>query len=263
MDAKRPGICRRECKNNAQLPETDPLARQLGGMVLDALDRHAQFRSAALPLKIVPPLFNRYSGGQTYGEHIDGALRPVPGSRAEGAHRPLSHAVPQCAGNYDGGELVIKDSLGERRVKLPAGDMVLYPGNTVHSVMPVTRGTRLASFFWIQSAVRDNEQRALLYELDGVVQELGATPPRMRNQSGWQASTTIWCASGPTAESRSRLNAARRPAAPPDRAFRLEFAAAVAERGRRAGSWRGLPRRARSIPNCRRHRKTAHARRGL
>jgi PKHD-type hydroxylase len=163
-------------KNNAQLPETEPLARQLGGMVLDALDRHAQFRSAALPLRIIPPLFNRYSGGQTHGEHIDGALRPVPGSRLRVRTALSATLFLSAPETYDGGELVIKDSLGERRVKLPPGDMVLYPGTTIHSVMPVTRGTRLASFFWIQSAVRENEKRALLYELDGVVQELGATP---------------------------------------------------------------------------------------
>jgi PKHD-type hydroxylase len=162
-------------KDNAQLPDTSPVTRRLGGLVLDALDRNLQFRSAALPLKIVPPLFNRYRGGQAYGGHIDGALRNISGTRFA-ARTDLSATLflsePQ---EYDGGELVIGDSLGERRIKLPAGDLVLYPANTVHHVTPVTRGTRLASFFWIQSAVRDNERRALLYDLDGIVQELGAT----------------------------------------------------------------------------------------
>ena len=162
-------------KNNAQLPETSPLARQLGGMVLDALDRNAQFRAAALPLKIVPPLFNRYSAGQDYGDHIDGALRPVAGSRLRVRTDLSATLFLSAPEDYDGGELVLKDGLGEQRIKLPAGDMVLYPGNSVHSVTTVTRGTRTASFFWIQSAVRINEQRALLYELDSVVQALGAT----------------------------------------------------------------------------------------
>ena len=162
-------------KDNAQLPEMEPLARKLGGVVLDALERNAQFRSAALPLKIIPPLFNRYTGGQAYGDHIDGALRPVAGSRQRVRTDLSATLFLSAPEEYDGGELVIRDTLGERRIKLPAGDMVLYPGTTVHSVTPVTRGTRVASFFWIQSAVRDNEKRALLYELDGVVQELGAT----------------------------------------------------------------------------------------
>jgi PKHD-type hydroxylase len=162
-------------KDNAQLPETSPVARKLGGLVLDSLERNSQFRSAALPLKIVPPLFNRYSGGQAYGRHIDGALRNIPGVRFA-ARTDLSATLFLSAPDeYDGGELVVGDSLGERRIKLPAGDMVLYPGNTVHHVTPVTRGMRLASFFWIQSAVRDNEKRSLLYELDSIVQELGAT----------------------------------------------------------------------------------------
>jgi PKHD-type hydroxylase len=162
-------------KDNVQLPVTDPLARKLGAMVADALDRNAQFRSAALPLKMVPPLFNRYGGGQNYGDHIDGALRPIEGTHVR-VRTDLSATLflsePE---EYDGGELVLTDSMGERRIKLPAGDMVLYPGTSVHKVTAVTRGARTASFFWIQSAVRDNEKRALLYELDNVVQELGAS----------------------------------------------------------------------------------------
>lgn len=162
-------------KHNQQLPETSPLARQLGTMILDALDRNAQFRSAALPLKIVPPLFNRYSGGQDYGDHIDGAIRPIAGSRMR-VRTDLSATLFLTAPeDYDGGELVITDGLGERHIKLAAGDLVLYPATTVHRVTPVTRGSRIASFFWVESAVRDNAQRALLYELDQVVQELGAT----------------------------------------------------------------------------------------
>lgn len=160
-------------KANAQLPETHPLARKLGTVILDALDRSPQFISAALPLKVVPPLFNRYGEGQTYGSHIDGALRPVAGSTLR-VRTDLSATVfLSDPADYDGGELVMQDSFGERAVKLPAGDMILYPGTSVHKVMPVTRGARLASFFWIQSAVRDDAQRTLLHELDNVTRLLG------------------------------------------------------------------------------------------
>jgi PKHD-type hydroxylase len=169
------GYLSQRVKDNEQLPEASPLARRLGGMVLDALERNADFVSAALPHKIVPPLFNRYAGGQTYGDHIDGALRPVANARARVRTDLSATLFLSAPDEYEGGELTIKDGLGERRVKLPAGDLVLYPGTSVHSVTPVTRGVRLASFFWIQSAVRGTEQRTLLYDLDRVVQELGAT----------------------------------------------------------------------------------------
>jgi PKHD-type hydroxylase len=160
-------------KANAQLPETHPLARKLGAAILDALGRNAKFVSAALPLKIVPPLFNRYGEGQTYGSHIDGALRPVAGSPLRVRTDLSATLFLSEPADYDGGELVMEDSFGERRVKLPAGDMILYPGTSAHHVTPVTRGVRLASFFWIQSAVRDDAQRTLLHDLDGVVQALG------------------------------------------------------------------------------------------
>ena len=162
-------------KDNAQLPDASPVARQLSGMVLDALEQNAQFRAVALPIRIVPPLFNRYSGGQAYGGHIDGALRSIPGTRFAARTDLAATLFLSAPEEYDGGELVIGDGMGERRIKLPAGDMILYPGNTIHHVTPVTRGVRLASFFWIQSAVRDNEKRALLQDLDSVVQELAAT----------------------------------------------------------------------------------------
>jgi PKHD-type hydroxylase len=160
-------------KNNEQLPELHPLALQLGQKVLDALDRSARFRSAALPLKIVPPLFNRYAGGQAYGAHVDGGVRPVAGS-SERVRTDLSATLFLSEpADYDGGELMIEDMFGPRSIKLPAGDLLLYPGTSIHRVMPVTRGARLASFFWIQSMVRDNEQRAVLYEVDTIVQKLG------------------------------------------------------------------------------------------
>src|SRR5580704_17140365 len=160
-------------KDNVQLPEMHPLALQLGNKILDALGRNAQFRSAALPLKVVPPLFNRYAGGQSYGSHIDGGIRPVAGS-SERVRTDLSATLfLSDPADYDGGELMIEDVAGQHSIKLPAGDLVLYPSTSLHRVMPVTRGVRVASFFWIQSMVRDNERRALLYELDAIVQKLG------------------------------------------------------------------------------------------
>ena len=162
-------------KDNAQLLETSPLARKLGNIILDALDRNQQFISAALPLKVVPPLFNRYTGGQAYGGHIDGAVRPVAGTPLRVRTDLSATLFLSAPESYDGGELIIEDDFGERRVKLPSGDMVLYPGTSIHRVAPVTRGTRFASFFWVQSMVREDARRSLLYELDGVVQTLGGT----------------------------------------------------------------------------------------
>jgi PKHD-type hydroxylase len=160
-------------KNNAQLPEMHPVALQLGQKIIETLGRNPQFHSAALPLKIVPPLFNRYAGGQAYGSHIDGGMRPVAGS-SERVRTDLSATLfLSDPADYDGGELTIEDTYGQRSVKLDAGDLVLYPSTSLHRVMPVTRGVRVASFFWIQSMVRDNERRALLYELDSIVQKLG------------------------------------------------------------------------------------------
>jgi PKHD-type hydroxylase len=159
------------------LPENHPLARQFGQLILDALDKNQLFISAALPLKVVPPLFNRYAGGQSYGGHIDGAVRPVPGT----PHRvrtdlsaTLFLSAPE---EYDGGELVIETPAGSQRVKLAAGDMVLYPGTSVHRVEPVTRGNRFAAFFWIQSMVREESKRDILFELDTSIQQLGRDTP--------------------------------------------------------------------------------------
>jgi PKHD-type hydroxylase len=162
-------------KDNSQLRENDPVARRLGGMILDALDKNQLFISAALPLKVVPPLFNRYAGGQSYGGHIDGAVRPVPGT----PHRvrtdlsaTLFLSAPE---DYDGGELVIEDIA--RRIKLPAGDMILYSGTSIHHVEPVTRGARLAAFFWVQSMVREDSRRDVLFQIDTALQELGRDVP--------------------------------------------------------------------------------------
>ena len=164
-------------KDNMQVPETHPTARRLGDMILTVLERHPLFMAAALPQKVVPPLFNLYRGGQSYGNHIDGAIRPIAGT----PHRvrtdlsaTLFLTPPE---DYDGGELVIEHGYGVERVKLPAGDMILYPGTSRHRVEAVTRGARIASFFWIQSMVRDDTQRALLFELDGSIQHLAHTVP--------------------------------------------------------------------------------------
>ena len=159
-------------KRNAQLDYRSPVARQLGELIVGKLERHPMFIAAALPHRILPPLFNRYGDGEYYGPHLDGAIRPVDGT----AHRirtdvsaTLFLSDPET---YDGGELIVLDTFGPREVKLPAGDMVLYPGTSVHHVAPVTRGVRLASFFWVQSLVRADADRALLYELDKAIQKL-------------------------------------------------------------------------------------------
>jgi PKHD-type hydroxylase len=164
-------------KNNVQLPEDHPVARKLGGMILDALDANPLFVSAALPLKVVPPLFNRYSGGQAYGGHIDGAVRPVAGTPHRVRTDLSATLFLTSPEEYDGGELVIQDRLGDRRIKLAAGDMVLYPGTSVHHVTPVTRGARLAAFFWIQSMVRDDSKREILFDMDTALQQLGRDAP--------------------------------------------------------------------------------------
>jgi PKHD-type hydroxylase len=171
------GYLSRRVKDNEQLPESHPLARRLGELILDALDKNQLFISAALPLKVVPPLFNRYAGGQSYGGHIDGAVRPVFGT----PHRvrtdlsaTLFLSAPE---DYDGGELVIEEPAGAQRIKLTAGDMVLYPGTSVHRVEPVTRGARLAAFFWVQSMVREEARRDILFELDTSIQRLGRDTP--------------------------------------------------------------------------------------
>jgi len=171
------GYLSSEVKNNVQVPEGHPVARRLGKLILDALDKNQLFISAALPLKVLPPLFNRYSGGQAYGGHIDGAIRPVFGT----AHRvrtdlsaTLFLSAPE---DYQGGELVVQDQFGEHRIKLPAGDLILYPGSSVHRVDPVTSGSRLASFFWIQSMVREDSHRSVLFTIDNALQQLGRDVP--------------------------------------------------------------------------------------
>jgi PKHD-type hydroxylase len=164
-------------KDNLQLPENHPVAGQLGEMILEALGQNALFISAALPQRVFPPLFNRYQGGQSFGTHVDNSIRQITGT----PHRirtdlsaTLFFANPD---EYDGGELIVEDTYGTHSVKLPAGHMILYPATSLHNVRPITRGTRVASFFWIQSMIRDDGQRALLFDLDMAIQRLNRDVP--------------------------------------------------------------------------------------
>ena len=163
-----------QVKHNRQLPETSPLAQELGRLILDKLGRHPLWLSAALPLRSVPPLFNRYEGGEHYGLHIDGAVRAVPGSPLPLRTDVSSTLFLSGPEEYDGGELVVVDTYGTHEVKLPAGDLILYPSTSLHRVEPVTRGARLASFFWTQSLVADDAQRTMLFDLDQNIQKLRA-----------------------------------------------------------------------------------------
>jgi|SRR5579875_714627 len=164
-------------KRNAQVSEEHPVARELGRMILDTLERNPLFMSAALPAKIVPPLFNRYAEGQSYGPHVDGSVRPVAGGRRVRTDLAATLFLSELE-EYDGGELVIDDTFGPQRIRLPAGSLVLYPASSVHHVTPVTRGARIASFFWIQSMVRDDHKRRMLFGLDASIQNLGRELPQ-------------------------------------------------------------------------------------
>ncbi len=159
-------------KDNMQLPVDSPAAKQVGQLILKALGANPLFMSAALPLHILPPMFNRYSGGQTFGNHVDGSIRTIPGT----GHRlrtdlscTLFFAGPE---EYDGGELIIEDTYGSKSVKLPAGSMILYPSTSLHHVTPVTKGARVACFFWLQSMVREDAKRTILFDLDMSIQRL-------------------------------------------------------------------------------------------
>ena len=169
-----------QVKRNRQLPESSPVALEQGRIVQQALLASPLFFAAALPLRIVPPLFNRYSGGETYGLHVDGSVRNVPGSPLR-LRTDVSSTLFLCdPDEYDGGELVVVDTYGTHEVKLPAGDLILYPSTSLHRVEPVTRGERVCSFFWTQSMVRDDARRAMLFEMDQAIQQLrtrlGETP---------------------------------------------------------------------------------------
>lgn len=162
-------------KKNQQLAEHAPLAAQLGNTVLALLERNPQFISASLPHRVYPPMFNRYEGGMTFGDHIDNAVRMLPGSGTKIRTDLSATLFLSNPADYDGGELVVEAPSGTQRIKLAAGDLILYPASTLHRVTPVTRGTRLACFFWVQSMVRSDAQRALLFEMDRSLQKLSAT----------------------------------------------------------------------------------------
>ena len=164
-------------KNNAQIPEDHPVARELGDMILSALQANPLFISAALPARVFPPLFNQYGGGQSFGNHVDNAIRQVKGTGI--SIRTDLSATLFLAGpdEYDGGELMIEDTYGVHSVKLPAGHLILYPSTSLHHVRPVTRGARVASFFWLQSMIRDDGQRTLLFDLDTSIQRLTTDAP--------------------------------------------------------------------------------------
>ena len=167
-----------QTKDNVQIPEGHPVSRELGEMILKALQQNPLFITAALPLHVFPPLFNRYSSGQSFGSHVDNSIRTVPGT----SHRirtdlsaTLFFSQPD---EYDGGELMIEDTYGVHGVKLPAGSMVLYPSTSLHHVRPVTRGARVSSFFWLQSMVRDDGDRTLLFDLDSAIRQLNQSSPQ-------------------------------------------------------------------------------------
>ncbi|MGM9481947.1 Fe2+-dependent dioxygenase [Roseateles sp. NT4] len=186
-----------QVKNNEQLQPGSEQHRELQALVLQALEKHPPFFSATLPKRVLPPLFNRYSGAaNAYGSHVDQAVRYLPGG-VQRVRTDISCTLFLSEpADYDGGDLVIADTFGEQRVKLAAGDLVVYPGSSVHRVEPVIRGTRLASFFWIESMVRSDEQRRLLYEMDmSLMQlrgELGETPELVQLTGTYHNLLRMW-----------------------------------------------------------------------
>ena len=187
---KTAGVQSAQVKNNEQLPQDSEAARTLQRLVMAGLNRSMAFFTAALPKRIYPPLFNRYGGAaNAFGSHVDNAIRFIPGTQGERVRTDISCTLFLARPDeYDGGELVVEDTFGEHAVKLPAGDMVLYPGTSVHHVRPVTRGHRLASFFWLESMVRSDEQRRLLYDMDlhlmRLRQTVGETDPAVVGLTG-------------------------------------------------------------------------------
>ena len=163
-----------QVKRNRQLPDASPLRRQLGEVVLAALAKSPLYHAATLPLRTLPPRFNRYEGGGEYGMHVDGSVMALPNGEQLRSDISCTLFLSE-PDEYDGGELIVSDTYGEHEVKLPAGDAIIYPSSSLHRVQPVTRGARTAAFFWVQSLVRDDSRRRLLYELDASIQRLVAT----------------------------------------------------------------------------------------
>jgi len=164
-------------KDNRQLPENSPEARELGEMIVAALERNPLFITATLPLRVFPPLFNRYEGGESFGAHLDNSIRQIPGTPLRVRTDISATLFLSAPEDYDGGELVVDDVYGAHAVKLGAGDMVVYPASSLHHVKPVTRGVRLASFFWVQSMVRDDGTRTLLFDLDMAINKVNQALP--------------------------------------------------------------------------------------
>jgi PKHD-type hydroxylase len=164
-------------KDNLQVAEDDPVACRLGDMVVGALQRKPLFISAALPLRVFPPLFNRYCGGQSFGTHVDNAIRQASGTPYRLRTDLSATLFLTPPDEYDGGVLTVEDHFGVQQVKLPEGHLVLYPASSLHHVTPVTRGARVAAFFWIQSMIRDDARRTLLFDLDSSIQALGRDVP--------------------------------------------------------------------------------------
>ncbi|HUN71636.1 MAG TPA: Fe2+-dependent dioxygenase [Steroidobacteraceae bacterium] len=163
-----------QVKHNLQLSQDSAVARQAGDVILRVLERHPDFISAALPRHVYPPLFNRYEPGMSFGAHVDNAVRQVPGTSHRLRIDVSATLFLSAIEEYDGGELVIADTYGTHAVRLAAGDMVIYPAGSLHHVRPVTRGARVAAFFWLQSMVRDDGARTLLFEMDSAIRELTA-----------------------------------------------------------------------------------------
>ncbi len=163
-----------QAKRNVQIEEGSEVARQLGAVIEDELARNPLFVSAALPAKVYPPLFNRYEGGGSFGSHIDNAMRQLRGTNFRIRTDLSATLFLSDPDEYDGGELTVDDTYGTHAVKLAAGDMILYPASSLHHVTPVTRGARIASFFWIQSLVRDDSARSTLFQMDTAIQSLAA-----------------------------------------------------------------------------------------
>jgi PKHD-type hydroxylase len=177
-----------EVKKNEQLPPNGELSRKLGERIVKALTASPLFVSAAIPRHIFPPLFNRYGVGQHFGVHVDNAVR---GDHLTGMRMRTDLSVTLFLSEpdeYDGGELIVEDYYGSQEIKLPAGQLVLYPATSLHTVTPITRGTRVASFFWLQSMIRDAHARSMIFDLDhaiqGLVERLGRNDPEVVKLSG-------------------------------------------------------------------------------
>ncbi|SAL12771.1 Fe2+-dependent dioxygenase [Caballeronia telluris] len=171
-------------KQNQQIAENSPIAREMGDVIIGALEHNPLFISAALPNRVYPPLFNRYEGGMHFGSHVDGAIRIVPGHGARVRTDVSITLFLSRPEDYEGGELVIEDTYGVQEVKLPAGHAVVYPATSLHQVRPVTRGARVSSFFWVQSLVRDDARRTLLFDMDSAIQRLPADDHARRTLVG-------------------------------------------------------------------------------